>query len=151
MARRPPIDDTWKMPTLLLSHHRNRSATRIHHTVQARIDDSLKILRTHLLKRRQLPITGVVHQNIQPPISVDGDLDGRLCLRLIANFQPHRTHTVAILFHQRLQLLWTPRASDYAVPRLQGRLYNVAPQPVPASCNKPDLSHMPDPPAQDRF
>src|SRR5260370_6727548 len=75
---------------LLLTHHRHRGACCVHYAVKACVHDRLEVLRTHLLERRKLPITGIVDEHIQPPEGVYRPLHGGFCGSLIAHFHPDR-------------------------------------------------------------
>src|SRR6202035_2913583 len=45
---------------LLLTHHRHSGSRCVHHSVKTRVHDGLEILTTHLLERRNLPVTSIV-------------------------------------------------------------------------------------------
>src|SRR6266852_4115421 len=125
----------------LLTHHRHRGACCVHYAVKACVHDRLEVLRTHLLERRKLPITGIVDQNVEPPEGVHRQLHGGLCCCLIAHFQPDGLPPLALLRHQGCQLFRPKRSGYHAVPCGQRRLGDVPPQPVSASRNQPDLRH----------
>src|SRR5258706_2255046 len=50
---------------LLLAHHWHGGTCGIHHAIEAGVDDSLEVLRTHLLERCKLPITRNAYTNIE--------------------------------------------------------------------------------------
>src|ERR1700738_2460970 len=54
---------------LLFAHYRYGGARCVNHAVETRVHDRLEVLRAYLLERRNLPITGIVDQDIQPPES----------------------------------------------------------------------------------
>src|SRR5258708_6684260 len=54
---------------LLLAHYRYGGTRCVNHAVETRVRDRLEVLRAYLLERRNLPITGIVDQDIQPPES----------------------------------------------------------------------------------
>src|ERR1700674_3956982 len=131
---------------LLLAHHWHGGARGVHRTVKAGVHDRLKVLRTHLLKRRKLPITSIVDQHVQPSVGVHRQQHGRLCCCFIAYFQPDELHPLAVLRHQGCQLFRPTRSGYHAVPCGQRRLGDVPPQSVSASRNQPDLHHCKYPP-----
>src|SRR5713101_8663700 len=71
----------------LLTHHRHRGACCVHHAVEACVHDRLEVLRTHLLERRKLSITGIVDQHVEPPECIHCQLHGSFCCGFIAHFQ----------------------------------------------------------------
>ena len=126
---------------LLLAHHWHGRARCVDDAVEACVHNSLKILPAHLLERRKLPITSVVHQNVQPPEGVHRQLHGCLRCGLIAHFQRNGLHPPAVLLHQGCQFLRPTRSSHDVVACGQHRLGDVPPQPVPTPRNQPDLGH----------
>src|SRR6266446_10668149 len=130
----------------LLTHHRHRGARCVHHAVKACVHDRLEVLRTHLLERRKLPITGIVNEHIQPSESVHRQLHRGLCCGLFAHFQRNGLHALAVLRHQRRQFFRPTRSGYHFVTYRQCRLGDVPPQPVSAPRNQPDLRHCRYPP-----
>src|SRR6202140_4017934 len=126
---------------LLFAHHWHGSARCVNDAVEACVHDSLEVLRTHLLEWRELPITSIVDQHIQPPEGVHRQLHGCLCCGFVAHFQRSGLHPPAKLRYQRCQFLRPTRSSYDAVAGGQRRLGDVPPQSVPASRNQPDLRH----------
>src|SRR5580658_4185587 len=56
---------------LLSAHHRDRGASGVHNAVEASIHHCLEVFRTHLLERRNLSVTGIIDEYIQPPEALD--------------------------------------------------------------------------------
>src|SRR6267378_2463967 len=127
---------------LLLAHHWYSGARCVNDAVEACVHDSLEVLRTHLLEWRELPITGIVDQHIQPSESVHRQLHGCLCGGLITHFQRNGLHPLAVLRHQRCQFLRPARSGYHAVTCGQRCLGDVPPQPVSAPRNQPDLHRL---------
>src|ERR1700730_5828969 len=130
------------MTALLLTHHWHGGARGVHHAVKACVHDRLKVLCTHLLKRRKLPITGIVDQNIQPTEGVHRQLHGCLCRSLITYFQCDGLLALAGLRHTRCPFFRAPRSAYHAVTYGQSRLGDVSSQSVSASRNQPDLQRL---------
>src|SRR6202011_4116747 len=114
----------------LLTHPRHRGACCLHHAVKACVHDRLEVVRTHLLERRKLPITGIVNQDVQPPEGVHRQLHGGFCCGLIAHFQAEGLPPLAVLRHEGCQLFRPSRSGYHAVPCGQRHLGDVPPQPV---------------------
>ena len=56
---------------LLPAHHRDGGAGGVHNAVKASIHHCLEVFRAHLLERRNLSVTGIIDEDIQPPEGLD--------------------------------------------------------------------------------
>ncbi len=138
-------------PLLLPAHDRQCRACGVDHTEEARVDHVAKLLRCHLLKWSKVSITGVVYQHVQPAIGVHSRLHRSLCIVFLANIEPYGLDALTVLLHQWGELPEPSRPRNYAISCGKRCLRDVAPQPVTASRNQPDLSHVPDLLCNSRF
>lgn len=118
---------------LLPTHQRNGSSRRVNQSVKASVNHSLEVARGHLLERRELPISGIIHQHVKPSESVHGPT------ALPPAPQPHPSHPTPSRVHSHCTSPPDRAVAPGDVPLQSNdvpqpaRLRNIAAETAPAA------------------
>jgi hypothetical protein len=128
--------------TTLQTHHGEGRPREVHHTEEARLDQTAKRSRRNLFERTRVAVASVVDQHVKAPELLHRQAHRGDAFGLIVHVQRRDAHPGSIPLGETFQLIGIPRSRDDLVPGVESRFADNAAKAAGASRDKPNFGHL---------